>query len=64
MGTVDGHSREPGGTAGRDSAEMKLVAIVLPVARAYRSRAFDARLGWRLDADRSSEKARMAGVPR
>lgn len=63
MGTVDGHSREPGGTAGSDSAERNLEALVIPVPGAYRSRAFDALFGWRFGTDCSSVKARLAGVP-
>src|SRR5277367_5668581 len=45
MSTVDGQSA-PGGPA-----DLKLEAVVIPVADADRSKAFYAGLGWRLDAD-------------
>ncbi|HEY6317623.1 MAG TPA: VOC family protein [Acidimicrobiia bacterium] len=51
MSTVDQQSRETGGAAGRDSADLKLEVVVIPVADADRSKTFYAGLGWRLDAD-------------
>jgi catechol 2,3-dioxygenase-like lactoylglutathione lyase family enzyme len=51
MSTDVGHSAETGGTAANGSVDLKLEAIVIPVADAERSKAFYARLGWRLDAD-------------
>ncbi len=51
MSTVDGHSGETGRTSGRDPVDLKLEAVVIPVADANRSKAFYAGLGWRLDAD-------------
>src|SRR5277367_5496636 len=45
MSTVDGQSA-PGGPA-----DLKLEAVVIPVADADRSKTFYSGLGWRLDAD-------------
>ena len=50
MSTVDGHSA-PGGSPSCEPADLKLEAVVIPVADADRSKAFYAGLGWRLDAD-------------
>ena len=50
MSTVDGHDA-PGGSPSREPADLKLEAVVIPVADADRSKAFYADLGWRLDAD-------------
>jgi len=50
MSTVDGQSA-PGGPPGAQPADLKLEAVVIPVADADRSKAFYAGLGWRLDAD-------------
>jgi catechol 2,3-dioxygenase-like lactoylglutathione lyase family enzyme len=51
MSTVDGRSGETGGTTSSEPVDLKLEAVVLPVADADRSKAFYAGLGWRLDAD-------------
>ncbi len=50
MSTVDGQSA-PGASPSSDPADLKLEAVVIPVADADRSKAFYAGLGWRLDAD-------------
>jgi catechol 2,3-dioxygenase-like lactoylglutathione lyase family enzyme len=50
MTTVDGQSA-PGGSPRSEPADLKLEAVVIPVADADRSKAFYAGLGWRLDAD-------------
>ncbi len=50
MSTVDGQSA-PGGSPSGEPADLKLEAVVIPVADADRSKAFYAGLGWRLDAD-------------
>ncbi len=55
MSTVDGQDGETGGTASSGPADLKLEAVVIPVADADRSKAFYAGLGWRLDADFSFE---------
>ncbi len=54
MSTVDGQSA-PGGSPRSQPADLKLEAVVIPVADADRSKAFYAGLGWRLDADFSFE---------
>ena len=51
MSTVDGQDGETGGTANSAAVDLKLEAVVIPVADADRSKAFYAGLGWRLDAD-------------
>jgi catechol 2,3-dioxygenase-like lactoylglutathione lyase family enzyme len=51
MSSVDGRSGETGGTASSGPVNLKLEAVVIPVADADRSKAFYAGLGWRLDAD-------------
>jgi catechol 2,3-dioxygenase-like lactoylglutathione lyase family enzyme len=53
MSTTDGQGRGTGGTAANGSVDLKLEAVVIPVADADRSKAFYAGLGWRLDADLS-----------
>jgi catechol 2,3-dioxygenase-like lactoylglutathione lyase family enzyme len=50
MSTVDRQSA-PGGSPSSEPADLKLEAVVIPVADADRSKAFYAALGWRLDAD-------------
>jgi catechol 2,3-dioxygenase-like lactoylglutathione lyase family enzyme len=50
MSTVDGQSAA-GRSPSSDPADLKLEAVVIPVADADRSKAFYAGLGWRLDAD-------------
>jgi catechol 2,3-dioxygenase-like lactoylglutathione lyase family enzyme len=50
VSTVDGQSA-PGRSPSRAPADLKLEAVVIPVADADRSKAFYAGLGWRLDAD-------------
>jgi catechol 2,3-dioxygenase-like lactoylglutathione lyase family enzyme len=52
MSTVDAESA-PGGEPRSELADLKLEAVVIPVADADRSKAFYAGLGWRLDADLS-----------
>ena len=52
MSTVEGKTGETGGTADAP-VDLKLEAVVIPVADADRSKAFYAGLGWRLDADLS-----------
>jgi catechol 2,3-dioxygenase-like lactoylglutathione lyase family enzyme len=49
MSTTEGQLRATDGTS--DSTDLKLEAVVVPVADADRSKAFYAGLGWRLDAD-------------
>jgi catechol 2,3-dioxygenase-like lactoylglutathione lyase family enzyme len=49
--TTDGQHREIDGSMGHPSVDLKLEAIVVPVADADRSKAFYQGLGWRLDAD-------------
>ncbi len=51
MSTVDGHNGEASGTGAGSAVDLKLEAVVIPVADADRSKAFYAGLGWRLDAD-------------
>ena len=41
----------PGGSPSSESADLRLEAVVIPVADADRSKALYAGLGWRLDAD-------------
>ena len=53
MSTVDGQDGATGGTPNNEVADLKLEAVVIPVADADRSKAFYAGLGWRLDADLS-----------
>jgi len=53
MSTVDGQSA-PGGPPSGEPADLKLEAVVIPVADADRSTAFYAGLGARLDAGVSS----------
>src|ERR1700722_1391770 len=50
MSTVDGQSA-PGGSPSTEPGDLKLEAVVIPVADADRSKAFYVGLGWRLDAD-------------
>ena len=50
MSTVAGQHRESTST-GQENVDLKLEAVVVPVADADRSKAFYAGLGWRLDAD-------------
>jgi len=50
MGTVD-RQGAPHGSPRSRPADLKLEAVVIPVADADRSKAFYAGLGWRLDAD-------------
>ncbi len=53
-GEPDEHLRwteRPGGSPSSEPADLKLEAVVIPVADADRSKAFYAGLGWRLDAD-------------
>jgi len=50
MSTVDGQSA-PNGSPSSDPADLKLEAVVIPVADSDRSKAFYAGLGWKLDAD-------------
>ncbi len=50
MSTVDGEST-PDGSPSREPTDLKLEAVVIPVADADRSKTFYAGLGWRLDAD-------------
>ena len=51
MSTTDGHQGASGRTAGNRSVDLKLEAVVVPVADPDRSKEFYAGLGWRLDAD-------------
>jgi catechol 2,3-dioxygenase-like lactoylglutathione lyase family enzyme len=51
MSTVDGQDGETGGTGDSAAVDLRLEAVVIPVADADRSKAFYAGLGWRLDAD-------------
>jgi len=52
MSTVDGQSAL-GRPPSREPADLKLEAVVIPVADVDRSKTFYAGLGWRLDADLS-----------
>ena len=52
MSTLLGQS-VPGGTPSNEPTDLKLEAVVIPVADADRSKGFYAGLGWRLDADLS-----------
>ena len=51
MSAVDGQSGASGESPRSGPPDLKLEAIVIPVADADRSKAFYASLGWRLDAD-------------
>ena len=51
MSSVDGQSAL-GGSPSSEPADLKLEAVVIPVADVDRSKAFYAGLGWRLDAYR------------
>ena len=51
MSAVDRPSGAAGESPSREPPDLKLEAIVIPVADADRSKAFYAGLGWRLDAD-------------
>jgi catechol 2,3-dioxygenase-like lactoylglutathione lyase family enzyme len=51
MSTVDGHNGETRKSTAGGPVDLKLEAVVIPVADADRSKAFYAGLGWRLDAD-------------
>jgi catechol 2,3-dioxygenase-like lactoylglutathione lyase family enzyme len=51
MTSTDGQQGRTGATTGQGHADLKLEAVVIPVADADRAKAFYAGLGWRLDAD-------------
>jgi catechol 2,3-dioxygenase-like lactoylglutathione lyase family enzyme len=51
MSTDDGLGGETGRTGPSEPVDLRLEAVVIPVADADRSKAFYAGLGWRLDAD-------------
>jgi catechol 2,3-dioxygenase-like lactoylglutathione lyase family enzyme len=51
MSTTDGRQGETGGDGGHGDVDLKLEAVVIPVADADRAKVFYAGLGWRLDAD-------------
>jgi catechol 2,3-dioxygenase-like lactoylglutathione lyase family enzyme len=51
MSTTDRQGRETGTAAGNGGVDLRLEAVVIPVADADRSKDFYAGLGWRLDAD-------------
>jgi len=50
MSTTDVNAR-PDSTSTLNTVDLKLEVVLIPVADADRSKAFYARLGWRLDAD-------------
>jgi hypothetical protein len=54
MSTVEGQYA-PGGSPSREPADLELEEVVIPVAEADRSKAFDTGLGLRLDADWDAE---------
>jgi catechol 2,3-dioxygenase-like lactoylglutathione lyase family enzyme len=49
--TTSDQVQDAAGGAGSRGVDLKLEAVVIPVADADRAKAFYARLGWRLDAD-------------
>jgi len=51
MSTTIGHSRPAAGATSVMDADLKLEAVVIPVADVDRAKEFYARLDWRLDAD-------------
>jgi catechol 2,3-dioxygenase-like lactoylglutathione lyase family enzyme len=51
MGTNQALSKDPTGDASVARVDMKLEAVVIPVADVDRAKEFYAKLGWRLDAD-------------
>lgn len=51
MSTIEGPIAEATGAVGNSPVDLKLEAVVIPVADPDRSKAFYANLGWRLDAD-------------
>jgi len=51
MTTTDGQQGRTGATRDTGSVDLKLEAVVIPVANADRAKSFYAGLGWRLDAD-------------
>jgi len=55
MSAVGGQDGETGGTANSAAVDLMLEVVVIPVADGDRSKAFYAGLGWRLDADFSSD---------
>ena len=51
MSATNDHVQGAGSDAGSHGVDLKLEAVVIPVADADRAKAFYAKLGWRLDAD-------------
>ena len=51
MSTTDVQGNETTGNASVRNVDLKLEAVVIPVADVDRSKEFYERLGWRLDAD-------------
>ncbi len=51
MSSVQDTSESATGTAGRETIDLKLEVVVIPVSDVDRAKAFYAGLGWRLDAD-------------
>jgi catechol 2,3-dioxygenase-like lactoylglutathione lyase family enzyme len=51
MSSVQDKSEPGTGTAGRETIELQLEVVVIPVSDVDRAKDFYARLGWRLDAD-------------
>ena len=51
MGTTSDHVQDAGSDTGSRGVDVKLEAVVIPVADADRAKAFYSKLGWRLDAD-------------
>lgn len=51
MSATNDHVQGAGSDAGSPGVDLKLEAVVIPVADADRAKAFYAKLGWRLDAD-------------
>jgi catechol 2,3-dioxygenase-like lactoylglutathione lyase family enzyme len=55
MSTTQGQNRDTGSATGNGRVDLKLEVVVLPVSDVDRSKAFYGGLGWRLDADLSSD---------
>jgi catechol 2,3-dioxygenase-like lactoylglutathione lyase family enzyme len=59
MNTTEVGTGDAGGSASVTKRDMKLEVIVIPVSDVDRAKDFYARLGWRLDADRSGDGFRL-----
>jgi catechol 2,3-dioxygenase-like lactoylglutathione lyase family enzyme len=54
MSSVQDKGESATDTVGRETTDLKLEVVVIPVSDVDRAKAFYGRLGWRLDADRAA----------